>query len=331
MLSNIQILPEVASTMAGKVDALYFFITAVSVFFFLLVMLLVTFFAIRFRRRSEDERPKPIHGSLKLELLWTVIPFILGMAMFGWGAVLYFDMFTPPAEGMNVYVVGKQWMWKIQHPEGNREINELHVPVGTPVKLIMTSEDVIHSFFVPAFRMKMDVLPGRYTTAWFEATKPGKYHLFCAEYCGTKHSQMTGSVYAMEPVDYQDWLARESAATLSMAQAGEQLYNQLGCGTCHAQEGDPRGPSLYGLHGRAVELLTGNAITADDSYIRESILLPAAKLVAGYGPLMPTYKGQVNEEELLRLVAYIKSLNLDTEDSTSEPRGGKELEEQRNE
>jgi cytochrome c oxidase subunit 2 len=317
MLSNIPILPEVASTMAGKVDALYFFITAVSVFFFLLVIFLVTFFAIKFRRRSEDERPKPIHGSLSLELLWTVIPFFLSMAMFGWGAVLYFDMFTPPTEGMNVYVVGKQWMWKIQHPEGNREINELHVPVGTPVKLIMTSEDVIHSFYIPAFRMKMDVLPGRYTTGWFEATKPGKYHLFCAEYCGTKHSQMTGSVYAMDPIDYQDWLNQKPATTLSMAEAGEQLYNQLGCATCHAQEPGSRGPSLYGLHGSAVELLTGEALTADETYIRESILEPAAKIVSGYGPLMPTYKGQVNEEELLRLVAYIKTLELDTEGEDS--------------
>lgn len=299
-------------------DALYFFIVSVSVFFFLLVIFLVAFFAIRYRRRREDERPEQIHGSLKLEILWTVIPFILAMAMFSWGAVLYFDMFTPPAEGMNIYVVGKQWMWKIQHPEGNREINELHVPVGTPVRLIMTSEDVIHSFYIPAFRMKMDVLPGRYTTGWFEATKPGKYHLFCAEYCGTKHSEMTGSVYAMEPVDYQDWLERESAGTLSMAQAGEQLYNQLGCGTCHAQEENPRGPSLLGLYGGAVELMTGEAITADDSYIRESILEPAAKLVAGYGPLMPTYKGQVDEEGLLRLVSYIKTLKVETEDSTSE-------------
>jgi cytochrome c oxidase subunit 2 len=308
MFSNFPIFPEVASSMAGRVDALYFFLIAVSLFFFVLIAALVTVFAIRYRRRSEDERPKEIHGSLGLELLWTIIPFALSMVMFGWGAILYFDMFTPPADGLNIYVVGKQWMWKIQHPEGNREINELHVPIGTPVKLVMTSEDVIHSFYVPAFRMKMDVLPGRYSTAWFEATKAGEYHLFCAEYCGTEHSQMIGKVYAMEPTDYQAWLEGDSAATQSMAQAGEQLYNQLGCATCHTDESNARGPSLHGLFGSSVELMTGEGLEADNDYIRESILDPADKIVAGFAPIMPTYKGQVGEEDLLKLISYLRSL-----------------------
>lgn len=295
--------------MAGKVDAVYFFLVAVSLFFFFLICSLITFFAIRYRKRSDEDRPVAVHGSLSLELLWTIVPFCLSMVMFGWGAVLYFDLYSPPADSMNIYVVGKQWMWKLQHPEGNREINELHVPVDTNVRLIMTSEDVIHSFYIPAFRIKMDVLPGRYTSAWFRATKVGTYHLFCAEYCGTKHSEMVGSVHVMDPVDYEEWLNRASGSVLSMVETGEQLYTQLGCGTCHEQVDGARGPSLAGLFGQEVELFTGETVIADDAYLRRSILEPASEIVAGYGPLMPTYKGQVNEEDLLRLIAYIKSLS----------------------
>jgi cytochrome c oxidase subunit 2 len=232
------------------------------------------------------------------------------MVFFGWGTVLYFDMFTPPDEALNVYVVGKQWMWKIQHPEGNREINELHVPVGTPVKLIMTSEDVIHSFFVPAFRMKMDVLPGRYTSTWFEATKPGKFHLFCAEYCGTKHSEMIGFVYAMEPLEYQNWLEAENQNVQSLAQAGGELFRTLGCNTCHLPGDEARGPDLNGAYGTQVTLLDGSAVQFTDSYIRESIFEPVKKITAGYAPIMPTYKGQASEEDILKLIAYIKSLSV---------------------
>jgi cytochrome c oxidase subunit 2 len=324
MFSDFPIFPEVASTIAGRVDALYFFITAVGTFFFILICVLVLIFAIKYRRRSEDERPEPVHGSLKLELIWTVIPLILALVMFGWGAKLYVDMLDPPKEALNIYVVGKQWMWKIQHPEGNREINELHVPVGTPVKLIMTSEDVIHSFYVPAFRMKMDVLPGRYTSTWFEATKPGKYHLFCAEYCGTKHSQMIGSVYVMEPMDYQDWLSQTAGMTASMAEAGAELFAQLGCGTCHAADSGARGPDLTNLYGSTVELVTGETTIADDDYIRRSILEPTAEITQGYAPLMPTYKGQVDEEGLLKLIAYLQSLPLESShqaDSTEATKG----------
>ena len=324
MFSDFPIFPEVASTIAGRVDALYFFIAAVGTFFFTLVCALVLVFAIKYRRKSEDERPEPIHGSLKLELVWTIIPLILALVMFGWGAVLYVDMFTPPAGAMNIYVVGKQWMWKIQHPEGNREINELHVPVGTPVKLIMTSEDVIHSFYVPAFRIKMDVLPGRYTSAWFEATKTGKYHLFCAEYCGTKHSQMIGSVYVMEPMEYQDWLSGKTGAEMSMAEEGAALFAQLGCVTCHAPDSGARGPNLEGLYGSEVALLTGETTIADDDYIRRSILEPTAQIKQGYAPLMPTYKGQVDEEGVLRLIAYLQSLPLESShsDGNTEARKG---------
>lgn len=319
MFSDFPIFPEAASSIAAKVDALYFFIAGVSLFFFTLICVLVLVFAIKYRRRSEDEQPRLIDGSLKLELLWTIIPLILAMVMFTWGAKLYVEMFTPPSQALNIYVVGKQWMWKIQHPEGNREINELHVPVGTPIKLIMTSEDVIHSFYVPAFRIKMDVLPGRYTSTWFEATKPGKYHLFCAEYCGTKHSAMIGSIYALEPTEYQDWLSGAAGNTTSMAEAGAELFAQLGCGTCHAADSGARGPHLAGVYGSTVSLLTGVTMVADDAYIRRSILEPTSEIVSGFAPLMPTYKGQANEEDVLKLIAYIKSLALDP--SHSEEKG----------
>ncbi len=319
MFSDFPLFPEAASTIAGRVDTLYFFLVAVSLFFFLLITVLLTVFAIKYRRRHGDERPKQVHGSLGLELLWSIIPFALSMVMFGWGAVLYFDIYTPPPDAMNIYVVGKQWMWKIQHPEGNREINELHVPAGVPVRLIMTSEDVIHSFYIPAFRVKMDVLPGRYTSVWFEATKPGEYHLFCAEYCGTKHSEMIGTVYVMEQMDYQDWLAGATAAPQTMAEAGQELYNQLGCGTCHEQVDGARGPSLHGLYGNPVQLMTGEIVVADDDYIRRSILEPAAEITAGFAPIMPTYRGQVDEEEILQLIAYIRSLSVGEDGSGMNP------------
>jgi cytochrome c oxidase subunit II len=309
MFRDFPLFPEAASTIAGRVDALYFFLIAVSLFFFLLIIGLLAVFAIKYRRRREDERPEQVHGSLRLELLWTIVPFLLSMVMFGWGAVLYFDIYTPPPDAMNIYVVGKQWMWKIQHPEGNREINELHVPVGVPVRLIMTSEDVIHSFFIPAFRIKMDVLPGRYTSVWFEATETGEYHLFCAEYCGTKHAEMIGTVYVMEQIDYQDWLTGAAAAPRSMAEEGREVYDQLGCGTCHEQVDGARGPSLRGLYGSPVELMTGEIVVADDDYIRRSILEPSSQITAGFAPIMPTYRGQVSEEEILRLITYIRSLS----------------------
>jgi cytochrome c oxidase subunit II len=305
--TQLPLFPEAASTIAPEVDALYFFLIAVSSFFAILIFSLVFFFAIRYRRRSESERPRPIVGSLKLELLWTIIPLILSMVMFAWGAKVYYDLYTPPTDAMNIYVVGKQWMWKLQHPEGVREINELHVPVGVKVRLTMTSEDVIHSFFVPAFRIKMDVLPGRYTTVWFEATRPGKYHLFCAEYCGTQHSTMIGSVYVLEPDEYEDWLSGASAQTLSMAEAGRQVFHQADCVTCHLSD-DPLGPSLTGLYGSRVQLASGETVVADQEYIRESILNPNAKIVAGYEPVMPTYRGLLDEEEILQLIAYIRSL-----------------------
>jgi cytochrome c oxidase subunit 2 len=307
MWKDFPLFPEQASTIAAGVDSLYLFLIGISVFFSILIFTLIFCFAIIYRRRSEDERPKAIHGSMSLELFWSGVPLVLAMVMFGWGASLYFTNSRAPEGAMELHVVGKQWMWKIQHPEGPREINELHVPTGQAVRLIMTSEDVIHSFYVPAFRIKMDVLPGRYTTAWFEATQTGEYHLFCAEYCGNEHSRMVGKVVVMDPVDYERWVSGEGAGE-SMAARGARVFTEMRCDTCHQPEGTGRGPSLEGIFGSVVALENGQSVEADESYLRESILNPGAKVVAGFQPVMPTFQGQINEEQLLQIIAYLKTL-----------------------
>jgi cytochrome c oxidase subunit 2 len=299
--------PEQASTLAARVDALFFFLIAVSVFFIGLIFLLIFVFAVKYRRRSENERPAPIEGNVWLEIVWSVIPFGLTMVMFVWGALIFFDIYSPPEDALEISVVGRQWMWKVQHPTGQSEINELHVPVGQPVKLMMTSEDVIHDFYLPAFRVKQDVLPGRYTRIWFEASKAGVYQLFCAEYCGTQHSGMIGRVVVLEPAEFEKWLSG-GATGMSMADQGASLFKRFGCETCHRPGGTNQGPTLAGLFGKSVKLQDGTTATADEDYIRESILDPRAKIVAGYQPIMPTFKGLVSEEGLLQLIAYIKSL-----------------------
>jgi cytochrome c oxidase subunit II len=301
----LPLFPVQASSVAAEVDALYFFLIALSAFFSILIAGCLIVFAIRFRRRSEDQKARPAANTLLLELVWTGVPLAIVMVIFAWGASLYFRMTRPPPDVLQMYAVGKQWMWKFQHPDGRREINQLHVPVRQPVKLTMSSEDVIHSFFVPAFRVKQDVVPGRYTTIWFEATKPGEYHLFCAEYCGTLHSGMIGQVVAMEPEDYQTWLAG-GAAGRTMAQAGEDLFASLGCAACHKPGG--LGPDLAGVAGSERRLASGATVSADDSYLRESILNPAAKMTEGYQPIMPIFQGQVSEEQVLQLIAYLKTL-----------------------
>jgi cytochrome c oxidase subunit II len=306
----IPFIPPSASTLSGKVDALYFYLSGVTLFFTLLISGVLIFFVIKYRRRSPYEIPRPVAGSHKLETLWSVIPFLIAMTMFAWGAQVYFQMYRPPKNAVEIYVVGKQWMWKMQHSTGQREINELHVPAGRKVKLIMTSEDVIHDLFLPAFRIKADVLPGRYTTQWFEATKPGTYHMFCAEYCGMNHSGMIGSVIVMQPTEFDDWLAG-NAAQQSPIVAGEQLYQSLGCASCHGARGEGgRGPGIVGLFGRQVTLSNGQTITADEGYIRESIENPQAKIVAGFSPIMPTFQGQVTPEQLIQIISYIKSLQV---------------------
>jgi cytochrome c oxidase subunit II len=306
MFSGFPLFPPQASTVAARVDALYFFLIGISTFFSILIASLVVVFAVRYRRRSAEEMPQPIHGSMVLELTWTVIPLVIALGTFVWSADVFVSTRRVPPGAMEVYVVGKRWMWKTQHMTGQREINELHVPVGVPVKLTMTSEDVIHSFYIPAFRIKQDVLPGRYTTQWFEATSAGEYHLFCAEYCGTKHSQMIGSIRVMEPGAFATWLSGGAAG--SPAEEGAKLFQSLACITCHRADAQGRGPRLEGLFGRTVRLAGGQTVVADADYIRESILTPSAKVVEGYQPIMPTFQGLVSEEGILQLLAYIQSL-----------------------
>jgi cytochrome c oxidase subunit 2 len=307
MSFDLPLFPQQASTFASRVDLLYGFLIAISVFFTLLIGGTLVYFAVRYRRRSDADRPPRVHEPLVLELSWTLIPLGIVVVIFVWSTQLFVAMNRPPREAMDIYVVGKRWMWKVQHMNGQREINELHVPVGIPVRLHLTSEDVIHSFFVPAFRVKKDAVPGRYQVEWFEATRPGRYHLFCAEYCGTKHSAMIGSVVVMEPAAFQAWLGG-GAAGLSLAAAGQKLFGDLACATCHRADATGRGPILDGLAGKTVKLANGESLTADEAYIRESIVTPSAKVVEGYQPVMPTYQGLVSEEGLMQLVAYIQTL-----------------------
>ncbi|HEV2469825.1 MAG TPA: cytochrome c oxidase subunit II [Candidatus Sulfotelmatobacter sp.] len=292
--------------MAGNVDALFIFLVIVSGLMTLLIFTSVIYFAARYRHRR-GVLAEQIEGSTPLEITWSIIPLVVFMVIFAWGAVVYFNSRTPPRDATEVYVVAKQWMWKMEHAEGQREINELHVPVNRDVKLIMTSQDVIHSFFVPAFRMKQDVLPGRYTVAWFRATQPGTYHLFCSQYCGTQHSGMIGSIIVMEPAQYEAWMSGGSTGPLSAT--GEKLFAELGCSTCHRTDTQGRGPNLQGVFGKPVLLQDGRSVTADENYIRESILDPGAKVVNGFKPVMPTFQGLVSEEQLNALVAYVKSLS----------------------
>jgi len=308
-MSDFPLFPEQASTIAWQVDALYGLLLALTLFFIVLVFGLVIVFSLKYRRKSEDEQPEQIHGSIPLELAWTIIPLFMAIGVFTVGADVFFRIERAPADPLEVYVVGKQWMWKAQHESGKREINTLHVPVGQPVRLTMTSEDVLHDFFIPAFRVKKDVVPGRYSTMWFEASKVGEYHLFCAEYCGTQHSYMIGKVYAMEPGDYHDWLLGGPMASESMEQSGARQFAQLGCESCHMNESGGRGPTLVGIYDEKRKLSNGREVVADIDYIRESILHPRAKIVDGYDAIMPVFDGQINEQSLSQIVAYIKSLN----------------------
>jgi cytochrome c oxidase subunit II len=306
-MGKLPLFPEQASTFAPDVDHLLYFLLAVATFFTLVIFGAIFYFAVRYRRRSEQELPRHVHTGLVLEIVWSVIPFGLTMIMFTWGAAIFFRESRPPDDALPIYVVAKQWMWKLQHMEGQREINELHVPLGRSIRLTMTSEDVIHSFFVPAFRTKQDVVPGRYSTTWWKPTKAGKYHLFCAEYCGTKHSGMIGWIYVMEPQDYQKWLSGGTGSG-TMAENGAKLFQDLACSNCHKADGSGRCPTLVGAFGKDVKLASGKIVKMDEAYIRESILQPNAKVVAGYQPVMPTFQGLVTEEGVLSLVEYVKSL-----------------------
>lgn len=308
MQTQLPLYPEQASNFAPQVDSLMLFIIAVCLFFAVGVTAAIVIFFFRYHRKEKNAVGVTFHGDPRLEALWMIVPLILAMAMFGWGAVIYVDYRHMPKDTLDIYMIGKQWMWKAQQPNGIREINELHVPRGRNVRIILASEDVIHDFYVPAFRVKMDVVPGHYNTMWFRPTKPGRYHFFCSQYCGTNHAIMGGWVTVMEPWDYAAWLAGATGGETNPLAAGEKLFTEKACITCHAANGTGRAPSLNGLYGARVLLADGSTVTADDAYIRESILQPAAKIVAGYQPLMPTFQGQLTEEQVLALTVYIKSL-----------------------
>ena len=297
--------PPQASSVAGQVDSLVLLMLALSALISVGVFAFLVVLAVRYRRRPGNEVGQRVTGTARIEAAWTIIPLGLAMVPFVWGARLYLAEAQPPADALEIYVVAKQWMWKAQQPDGQEEIDSLHVPVGRAVKLTMTSQDVIHSFYVPAFRLKADVLPGRYTTMWFEPTQPGEYRLFCSEYCGTDHSNMTGTVVVMRPGEYADWLTSGASASGSPADQGRKLFQQFGCVDCHAAG---RAPNLQGVFGQPVQLTDGSTVTADENYIRESILRPSAKVVAGYQPIMPSFEGRLSEDQIVQLVAYIKAI-----------------------
>jgi len=304
---GIPIRPQPGSTIAEGVDRLHFFLTGVTLFFTLVIFSTIFYFAIKYRRRSEYERPAETKTFLPLELAWTLIPVLLCAVVFTWSSSLYFQNSRAPNASMEIFVVGKQWMWHLQHPEGPREIDELHVPLGVPVKLTMTSEDVIHDFFIPAFRVKKDVLPGRYSSIWFQATQLGTFHFFCSQYCGAEHAEMIGWVYVMTPADYAVWLSGGVKGE-SMTQAGARLFNQYGCDTCHKPDGTGKGPSLDGVFGKPQKLKDGRALLVDETFVRQAITNPNSMPLQDYAPVMPTFQGQLNEEQILQLMAYVKSL-----------------------
>jgi len=309
MFSGFSLFPEQASSLAPEIDNLYLGVITITAFFAIVVVICVTYFAIKYRDHTGDKVGSPITGSVPLELGWSLIPFFISIGIFVWASVVFFHIVRAPDQTLDIYSTGKRWMWRFQHIDGQIEINELHVPVGRAVRVVFTSEDVLHDLFIPAFRVKADAVPGRYSAIWFEPTKVGEYHLFCAEYCGTRHSGMIGTVYVMEQADYQAWLGGGGAtAGGSLVQRGEALFTQLACVTCHLPDGSGRGPSLEALYGSQVTLDSGAVVTADESYLRESILMSQAKTVKGYERLMPTFQGLINEDGVAALIEYIKSL-----------------------
>jgi cytochrome c oxidase subunit 2 len=314
---EIPFFPEQASTIASLIDLFTFGVIGLGLAIGVVVVFVIIYFVTKYNATADADRTNPIDEHTAIEITWSVIPLALVLGVFVWSANIYFNMYTPPTDTLNLNVIGKQWMWKVQHPTGQREINTMHVPVNQPVKLTMTSQDVIHSFYVPAFRIKQDVLPGRYTTMWFEATKTGEFFLLCAEYCGTEHAMMVGKIVVMEPADYERWLfggptstsAGGVAASGGSGPSGEALFTEQGCTSCHKLDGSPGiGPNLLAV-GSSVELDSGEMVPFDEEFVRESIIDPEAKIVAGYSPVMPTYQGKFNEEELFALVGYVQSLN----------------------
>ncbi|HEX7637361.1 MAG TPA: cytochrome c oxidase subunit II [Burkholderiaceae bacterium] len=303
--SGFHLLVPAASTVASRTDALMLAMVLLCGTVALVLLVLVVVFCVRYRRGSpaNRQRTRQLKG---VEVAWTLTPLLIFLALFGWAAHDFVSLYDPPPDALPVTVVAKQWMWKLQHRNGRREINELHVPLGEPVVLTMSSEDVIHSFYVPAFRLKQDVVPGRYTRLWFTASELGTFPLECSEYCGSEHSLMTGRIVVMTPADYARWLA-SGPAQPPLAQYGFALFRRLGCSGCHDPRSTVHAPQLQGLYGRRVHLQDGRTVLADDNYLRDSILVPTKDVVAGFAPIMPSFAGQVGEEDVQALIAYIAS------------------------
>ncbi len=310
MHSFLHILPPNASSSSSRLDLLTLALLLLTGAVALAVAILITVFAVRYRHGSSADRSNPPTKGRTLEIAWTVTPLLLFFGLYAWGAIDYAYLYSPPADAMPVFVVAKQWMWKLEHSNGKREIGELHVPLGKDVRMIMTSQDVIHSLYVPAFRIKQDVLPGRYTSIWFRATRAGEYRLFCAEFCGTDHAVMGGKVIVMPPAAFAQWL-QAGPRQPGIAARGFALFRRYGCSGCHGANSSVHAPDLTGLIGRQVHLQDGRSLIADENYVRDSILLPSRDVVAGYAPIMPSFAGQISEEDLLAIIAYIRENNHD--------------------
>ncbi len=309
-MGTVPIAPEQASNFAYWHDLIFYTLSALTAVFTILVGVLVISFVIKYKKGSNADRSNPPHESKIMEFTWIVIPTGLGLVMFFAGAKLFLDMRTPPANAMEVYVIGKQWMWHSQHSNGVRENNTLHVPLGKPVKLTMISQDVIHAFYIPEFRTQYHVVPGRYTQQWFVPTRVGRYQLFCNVYCGTQHSEMGGYVYVMPPDDFEKWLENggDTVKPMSLEQSGQKVYNRLGCNNCHGAKSNMRAPSLAGIYQSKRRMTDNSVAVADEAYLRESILRPYNRVNYGYEKQMPEYAGTVTEEEVLQLISYMKTL-----------------------
>jgi len=302
---RLSLFPASASTFAPRSDMLFYVLLAITGTIAVAITIFIITFAVRYRQGSAVNRERPRNAPTTIEVIWIVAPLVILMAVFFWSFVLFSSLYEVPSQSLSIYVLGKQWMWKAEHLNGIREINQLHVPLGMPVQLIMTSQDVIHSFYVPAFRIKQDVLPGRYTSLWFTATKTGQFFMFCAEYCGTDHSHMGGNIVVMPRSQYEEWL-NQSAVNLNLSQRGFELFKQHGCDQCHSSQAKVRAPSLEDIYGNTVQLDDGRTVLADESYLRDSIMLPNKQVVAGYKAIMPTYQDQLSEEDVMALIAYMK-------------------------
>lgn len=307
---DFRLFPEAVSTMAGEIDAIYLALLGLNSVIVLIVVAMVVTFAVRYRQGSNADRTErmPLRRQHWLEWSWVAVIAGIFLAVFAWSGAVYFRLYTVPENALPIHVIGKQWMWKFQHPGGQREINELHVPVNRQIKLTLASQDVVHSFYVPAFRLKRDVVPGSYRELWFEATRPGVYHMFCAEYCGSRHSRMGGRVVVMEPAAYARWLRQQNVSGSLAAQGGD-LFRSFGCSGCHSPGSRVRAPSLAGIFGRPQPLESGGTVIADEAYLRDSILRPNRHVVAGFTPIMPSFAGQIDEGDLLKIIEFIKNLD----------------------